>query len=244
MLVQSAPIRRHQCWNWSTQGSHTTPLSSRCSCQWTYPSVECCSTLDGVEAFLRLCLLRVPSWGSPMPLLRFGLSDVAEHVIMNTWCKAVQHMTRCLLPSWVVDMCLVGLVFVCSFDITPIALADLVYLVLPRCEVVSIDFLGRRTLPIWVFMLLHLWFLLLLYVTNYVGCCYNDQPVLCERGLAGGLQSSYQALLYHCKELGVILCSKRDVFVFVFVCVCKWEREREREKMYIDTENRIRKLMY
>ena len=43
-------------------------------------------------------------------------------------------------------MCWVGLIFVCSFDIAPIALADkvLVHLVLPRCEVGSFELFCRN----------------------------------------------------------------------------------------------------
>ena len=110
----------------------------------------------------------------PCLFWHFGLSNVAEHVIMNTWCKAVQHVTRCFditlpswmvgvswvglrffatccfnitLPSWMVSVCWVGLRFLCFFDITLIALTDkvLVHLVFPICEVVSIQlFTGKR----------------------------------------------------------------------------------------------------
>ena len=46
-----------------------------------------------------------------------------------------------------VGMCWVGLTFVCSFDGTPIALPDkvLVPLVIPRCEVISVEFFCRKS---------------------------------------------------------------------------------------------------
>ena len=51
--------------------------------------------------------------------------------------------------------------------------------------------------------------------------------------------------MHVCKESRwMILCSGLDMTVRVCMYVCEREREREREKMYIETENRIRKLMY
>ena len=73
----------------------------------------------------------------------------------------------------------------------------LVHLVLPRCIVVSVEFLGRKSAS---HLSIHVELLLLLCDTNYAGYCYNDQPVLRERGLrhntreGDGLGSSYQAL--------------------------------------------------
>ena len=41
----------------------------------------------------------------------------------------------------------VGLIFLSSFDVTPIAMADklLVHLVFPRCKVPSVEFPGRKS---------------------------------------------------------------------------------------------------
>ena len=78
--------------------------------------------------------------------------------------------------------------YVCSFDVAPIALPDkvLVHLVLPRCEVVSVKFLGRKSashlsVHIETTCLERVFFLL--YDTRSAYCCYNDQLVLHERGL-------------------------------------------------------------
>ena len=97
-------------------------------------------------------------------------------------------------------MCWVGLTFVCSFDGTPIALPDkvLVPLVIPRCEVISVEFFCRKSAS---HLSVHVELLLLLCDTNGAGCCYNDQPVLRECRLrhnprkGDGLTSSYQSIL-------------------------------------------------
>ena len=70
-------------------------------------------------------------------------------------------------------MCWVGLIFVCSFNVTLIALADkvLLHLVFPRCKVVYVEFLGRKSAS---HLSIHVELLLLLYDTNYAYCCYND----------------------------------------------------------------------
>ena len=80
-----------------------------------------------------------------------------------------------------VGICWVGLIFVCSFDVTPIALADkvLVQLVLLRCEVVSVEFLCRKSAS---HLSIHVK-LLLLYDASCVGYYYNDRRVLHELGL-------------------------------------------------------------
>ena len=73
----------------------------------------------------------------------------------------------------------------------------LVHLVLPRCEVVSVEFLNRKSAS---HLSIHVELLLLLYDRNFAGCCYNNLPVLRERGLrhytggGDGVGSSYQAL--------------------------------------------------
>ena len=98
-----------------------------------------------------------------------------------------------------VDVCWVALIFLCSFDVTPIALADkvLVHLVPPRCEVVSVEFLCRRSVS---HLSVHVKLLLLLCNTNCVSCCYSDKPVLHDCMLRhntrnnDGLGSSYQVL--------------------------------------------------
>ena len=59
------------------------------------------------------------------------------------------QLATCSQPGWsaCAGLCWVGLIFVCSFDITPIALTDkvLVHIVFPRCEIVSIEFLGGKS---------------------------------------------------------------------------------------------------
>ena len=98
-----------------------------------------------------------------------------------------------------VGMFLVGFIFLCSFDVTLIALADkvLVHLVLPRCKFVPFEFLYRKSTS---HLSIHVELLLLLYDRNFAGCCYNNLPVLRERGLrhytggGDGVGSSYQAL--------------------------------------------------
>ena len=111
---------------------------------------------------------------SPRLIWRFGLSNVVEHVIMDAWCKAVQHQT-------------------------PIALVDkvLVHLVLLRCVVVSVEFFQRKSAS---HLSIHFELLLLLLDANCASCCCNDQSILskCELGHntheSDGLGSSYEAL--------------------------------------------------
>ena len=135
-----APFHRRQSWHWSTWGSHTSPQPSRCSCLWTCPFVECCSILDLVEAFLRSCLLRISFWDFLMPPLAFWPLECSRSCDHGCMMQGSITPDPCLLPSLMVGSCWVGLIFVCSFDITPIALANkvLVHLVLPRCEVVFV----------------------------------------------------------------------------------------------------------
>ena len=91
----------------------------------------------------------------------------------------------------------VGLIFLCSFDVTPIALVDevLVHFVLPRYEVVFVEFLYRKSASD---LSIHFELFLLLYDTNCAGCYYNDRLVLRDVGLGtphtDGLGSRYHAL--------------------------------------------------
>ena len=93
----------------------------------------------------------------------------------------------------------VGLIFICSFDITPIALVDkvLVHLILPRCEVGSIKLFSRKSGS--HLSTVHVELLMLL-MSNCASYCYNNWPVLCEREIrhntheSDGLGSSYEAL--------------------------------------------------
>ena len=71
------------------------------------------------------------------------------------------------------------------------------HLVLPKCEVISVELLCRKS---GSHLSVHVELLLLHCNINYIGCCYNDRPVLREHGLkhntreGDGLGSSYQAL--------------------------------------------------
>ena len=56
-----------------------------------------------------------------------GFSNVAEHVVMNTCRQAIHYSTHRLLPCWVVGVLWVGLIFLSSFDVAPITLADKVF---------------------------------------------------------------------------------------------------------------------
>ena len=76
--------------------------------------------------------------------------------------------------------------FPVPIDITPIALADkvLVHFVLPRCKVVSVEFLGEKSashLSVNVNQLV--WHELSSsssFDMKFAHCCYSDRPVLCE----------------------------------------------------------------
>ena len=74
-------------------------------------------------------------------------------------------------------MCWVGFIFVYSFEVTPIALADkvLLHLVLLRCEVVSVEFLYRKSVS---YLSIHVELLLLLYDVSCAGCDYGNRLVL------------------------------------------------------------------
>ena len=71
------------------------------------------------------------------------------------------------------------------------------HLVLPRCEVGSVDVFCRKSAS---HMSIHVKLLLLLFDTNYVGSRYNDWSVLRQHEIrhntreGDGLGSSYQAL--------------------------------------------------
>ena len=109
--------------------------------------VGCCSTLGEVEASLRLCLPRKPFIDFPMhPLESWHLecSRACDHEHMSP-----SNTLRGLHPCRVFGSRFNGLVYVRSFDVAPIALSDkvLVHLVLPRCEVVSIQLLGWESAP-------------------------------------------------------------------------------------------------
>ena len=133
-----------------------------------------------------------------MPLLVFwppGCSLACDHGCMMQ--GSTSH--DLLLAPKLDDRHVLGWVdFICSFDITPIALADklLVHLVLPRCELGSIELFCRKSAS---HLSVHVELPLLLFDTNCAGCCYNDQPVLREHEIRhntrddDGLGSSYRA---------------------------------------------------
>ena len=162
------------------QGSHTTPWSSWCSFRLTYPSVECCSTLDGVEVFVQSCFHEDLVEVFPCLLRHFALYNVSGHVIMNAWCKAnsnrlgQQGICACCIPN-------VRSLFLSSF-------------------------LVGRAFPIWVFMTVYLlgvsFLLFLLCDTNCVGSLLQRSVshywFFVNVGIrtihTDGLVSSYQAL--------------------------------------------------
>ena len=82
----------------------------------------------------------------PLFFWSFGLSDVTEHVIMMQRSTTRDSL---LAPKLDGRHVLGWVIFVRSFNITPIALDDkvLMHLVVPRCEVVS-SFSVGRALPI------------------------------------------------------------------------------------------------
>ena len=130
--------------------SHKAPWSARCSMWWLICLfVGRCSTLGGVEAFLRLCWPRKSFLDFPRFLRRLGFTNVAEHVVMNTCRQEIHHSACGLLPCWVFGNRWSGLIFLSSFDIASITLADkvLVYLLLPQCKVFSIQLLARESAP-------------------------------------------------------------------------------------------------
>ena len=115
-----------------------------------------------------------------------------------------------------VGMCGVGLIFLCSFDVTPISLEDkvLVHLVLPRSKIVYVEFLGKKGA---FHLSIHVEFLLLLCDTNSTCGCYSDRLVLRERELShntlGWTWIKLESALIPCKESDVILCSGNGLCV-------------------------------
>ena len=63
--------------------------------------------------------------------------------------QGIHYTTSCLFRCCVFKSRWTRLIFVHSFDVAPITLSDkvLVHLVLPRCEVVSIQLLARENAP-------------------------------------------------------------------------------------------------
>ena len=158
-------------------------------------------------------------------------------MIKNT-CRQEIHYSACGLHTChVFRSRFDGLVFVCSSDLTPIALSDkvLVHLVLPRCEVVSIQLLSRESTP-------HL-------SIHYVKSSSSSSLFECElcskatiaksrflvvgvgHNARGWARSSYQIALIPCKESWwMILCSRLDM-----ECACVYVRVRETRSG--DTQN-------
>ena len=142
-----------------------------------------------------------------------------------------------------VGMCGVGLIFLCSFDVTPIALADnvLVHLLLPRCKVVSIEFLCRKSAS---HMSVHVGLLLLLCDTMlnffFFSVIRTVQVAATTIGQffvkvglgtthVDGLGSSCQVLWYHVTNW-VWFSAMEEI------CVCVWEitQNIERLETYIN----------
>ena len=104
--------------------NHKGPWSSRVNLWWTCPFVGHCSTLGGVETFLRLWPPRKSSLDFPMFPSCLGFSNVVEHVVMDACRQQIRYSACDLFPCWIFGSHWVGSIFLCSFDVAWITLTD------------------------------------------------------------------------------------------------------------------------
>ena len=138
-----------------------------------------------------------------------------------------------IAPMLRIQEALDRLIFVHSFDVAPITLFDkvLVHLVLPSCEVVSIQLLARESAPhLSIHDCVDVDFPFFFFSLGHALCSVTTiaksrffSNVDVERNTRGWARSSYQTALIPCKESDMIMCSGRDHLY----CVCVHERERE-----------------